>query len=140
MEVNGHAGMYLCFCESEKKKKWENADVKFINDVKRIIQTILTKRITKNSLASSYASLEAILENVGCAIYVRDPQTGHILYANEKYQKFFKKTLEELPLSPVSLQDATETKNGLFREIYSEKENRWFDCYSTHVQWVDGRK
>ena len=81
--------------ESEKKKKWENADVKFINDVKRIIQTILTKRITKNSLASSYASLEAILENVGCAIYVRDPQTGHILYANEKYQKFFKKTLEE---------------------------------------------
>ena len=35
------------FCESEKKKKWENADVKFINDVKRIIQTILTKRITK---------------------------------------------------------------------------------------------
>lgn len=110
MEVNGHAGMYLCFCESEKKKKWENADVKFINDVKRIIQTILTKRITKNSLASSYASLEAILENVGCAIYVRDPQTGHILYANEKYQKFFKKTLEELPLSPVSLQDATETK------------------------------
>ena len=76
----------------------------------------------------------AILENVGCAIYVRDPQTGHILYANEKYQKFFKKTLEELPLSPVSLQDATETKNGLFREIYSEKENRWFDCYSTHIQ------
>ena len=140
VEVNGHAGMYLCFCESEKKKKWENADVKFINDVKRIIQTILTKRITKNSLASSYASLEAILENVGCAIYVRDPQTGHILYANEKYQKFFKKTLEELPLSPVSLQDATETKNGLFREIYSEKENRWFDCYSTHIQWVDGRK
>lgn len=91
VEVNGHAGMYLCFCESEKKKKWENADVKFINDVKRIIQTILTKRITKNSLASSYASLEAILENVGCAIYVRDPQTGHILYANEKYQKFFKR-------------------------------------------------
>ena len=71
VEVNGHAGMYLCFCESEKKKKWENADVKFINDVKRIIQTILTKRITKNSLASSYASLEAILENVGCAIYVK---------------------------------------------------------------------
>lgn len=39
------------FVKSEKKKKWENADVKFINDVKRIIQTILTKRITKNSLA-----------------------------------------------------------------------------------------
>lgn len=43
------------FVKVKKKKKWENADVKFINDVKRIIQTILTKRITKNSLASSYA-------------------------------------------------------------------------------------
>lgn len=140
IEVNGHASMYLCFCENEKKKKWEIADIKFINDVKRIIQTILTKRITKNSLASSYASLEAILENVGCAIYVKDPQTGHILYANEKYQNSFKKALEELPISPLSLQNATETKNGLFREIYSEKENRWFDCYSTHIQWVDGRE
>ena len=131
IEVNGHASMYLCFCENEKKKKWEIADIKFINDV---------KRITKNSLASSYASLEAILENVGCAIYVKDPQTGHILYANEKYQNSFKKALEELPISPVSLQNVTETKNGLFREIYSEKENRWFDCYSTHIQWVDGRE
>ena len=87
------------FVKVRKRKNGKMRMLKFINDVKRIIQTILTKRITKNSLASSYASLEAILENVGCAIYVRDPQTGHILYANEKYQKFFKKTLEELPLS-----------------------------------------
>ena len=140
IDVSGKTGMYVCFCEDEKERIWDGGEIKFVNDVRRIIQTILVKRIAKNSLASSYASLEAILENVGCAIYVRDPQTGHILYANEKYQKFFKKTLEELPLSPVSLQDATETKNGLFREIYSEKENRWFDCYSTHIQWVDGRK
>lgn len=140
IEINGEAAMYLCFFELRKRRIWDVSDIKFLNEVKQIVQSILIKRITKNSLASSYASLEAILENVGCAIYVRDPQTGHILYANEKYQKFFKKTLEELPLSPVSLQDATETKNGLFREIYSEKENRWFDCYSTHIQWVDGRK
>ena len=70
IEVNGHATMYLCFCEKSKDRIWDVSDIKFVNDVKRIIQSILVKRIAKNSLASSYASLEAILENVGCGICV----------------------------------------------------------------------
>lgn len=140
VDVNGHASMYLCFCEDEKKRKWEIADTKFMNDVKCIIQTILSKRIAKNSLASSYASLEAILENVGCAIYVKNPQTGHILYANQRYQNSFKKALEELPISPTRLDAASEIKNEYIKEIYSKKENRWFDFYSTQIQWVDGRE
>ena len=139
VEVNGHTGMYLCFSESTKKKEWEIPDIKFMNDVKRIIQTVLTKRITKNSLASSYASLEAILENVGCAIYVKDPDSGCILYANQKYQTSFKKAIEGLPVSLDKLSGLQQAHNGYFKEIYSEKENRWFDYYCTKIQWVDGR-
>mgnify|MGYP006978951782 CR=1 FL=1 len=39
-----------------------------------------TKKITTNSLAGSYASLEAILENSGCGIYVADMSKSEILY------------------------------------------------------------
>lgn len=140
VEANGQSSMYLCFLEYGKKRKWEMSDIKFMNDVKRILQTILTKRITKNSLISSYTSLEAILENVGCAIYVKDPNTGNILYANEKYKKYFKKTLEELAVSPEQRnRDMAESKKDFFEEIYSAKEHRWFHYCCTKIQWVDGR-
>lgn len=74
--------------EEHEERNWEVTDVKFVNDVRRIIQSILLKRIAKNSLASSYASLEAILENVGCGIYVKDPVSGRILYSNQRLRAF----------------------------------------------------
>ena len=88
VEVNTRAEMYLCFLEEHEERNWEVTDVKFVNDVRRIIQSILLKRIAKNSLASSYASLEAILENVGCGIYVKDPVSGRILYSNQRLRAF----------------------------------------------------
>lgn len=89
IDVSGKTGMYVCFCEDEKERIWDGGEIKFVNDVRRIIQTILVKRIAKNSLASSYASLEAILENVGCGIYVMDTQENTILYTNQHFRKAF---------------------------------------------------
>ena len=87
IDVGGKTGMYVCFCEDEKERIWDSGEIKFVNDVRRIIQTILVKRIAKNSLASSYASLEAILENVGCGIYVMDTKENTILYTNQRFRK-----------------------------------------------------
>ena len=74
--------MYVCFFDEEDDRSWGKYDVKFLNDTKRVIQSILTKKITTNSLAGSYASLEAILENSGCGIYVADMSKSEILYMN----------------------------------------------------------
>lgn len=70
--VNEKSGMYLAFVEERFPRLWSQEEIKFLNDVKQIVQSILAKRITKNSLASSYASLEAILENMGCGVCVAD--------------------------------------------------------------------
>lgn len=89
VEINGEAAMYLCFFELRKRRIWDVSDIKFLNEVKQIVQSILIKRITKNSLASSYASLEAILENVGCGICVRDMLSEKILYTNQQFHRLF---------------------------------------------------
>jgi len=47
VEVNARAEMYLCFLEEHEERNWEVTDVKFVNDVRRIIQSILLKRIAK---------------------------------------------------------------------------------------------
>ena len=139
IEVNGRVSMYFCLCEKEREKIWENSDVKFANDVKRIIQSILVKRIAKNSLASSYASLEAILENVGCGIYVKDPVSGQILYTNQRFRESFRASVERGVLEQYMEKSMADSESDYFSEIYSETENRWFDFHRTRISWVDGR-
>lgn len=138
VEVNGHAAMYLCFCEKSKDRIWDVSDIKFVNDVKRIIQSILVKRIAKNSLASSYASLEAILENVGCGIYVKDPVSNQTLYTNQRFRESFRGSVENGLLEQY-LVNNQEEGSDYFREVYAEGENRWFDVHRTRINWVDGR-
>lgn len=138
IEVSGHAAMYLCFCEKSKDRIWDVSDIKFVNDVKRIIQSILVKRIAKNSLASSYASLEAILENVGCGIYVKDPVNNQTLYMNQRFRESFRGSVENAVLEKYLAKNQEEASD-YFREVYAEEENRWFDVHRTRINWVDGR-
>lgn len=139
IEVNGEVGMYLCFYETERERVWETQEIKFIGDAKQVLQSILAKRIAKNSLASSYASLEAILENVGCGIYVKDPITRKILYTNQQFHEMFKakKDVEEFEL--LLEEQYTGNPMGKSTEVYSDIENRYYDICYTQINWVDGR-
>ena len=46
-------------------------------------------------MASSYASLETILDNVGGAVYVQDLTTGSVLFLNRSMKHTFEKELKE---------------------------------------------
>lgn len=138
IEANGKNVMYLCFYEIDKERIWTVNDIKFINDVKRIIQSILTKRIAKNSLASSYSSLEAILENVGCGIYVYDIERLNLLYTNQKFKQLFGNSISAGKIQQL-LEEQSEAALGTFHEIYSVEEDRWLDVNQTKIKWVDGR-
>lgn len=140
IEINGRLGMYLCMYEFEKERSWNVEDIKFISDIKRVIQSILTKRITKNSLVGSYTSLEAILENVGCSIYVADYDRKKVLYVNENFKQFFQ--IEKMD---------KETETEIFAKSFSVREfgakeffikylDKWVDIRQTQINWVDGRK
>ena len=136
--INNKNTMYLCFWEKYQDRVWDVTEVKFMNDVKRIIQSILVKRIAKNSLATSYASLEAILENVGCGIYVRNPKNNQVLYVNQKFTDSFKQVLEEKGID-YYIQSTLESK-GHYKEFHFEKKHLWLDLRCTHIQWVDGKQ
>lgn len=138
--IGGVVSMYVCFNECKNEKIWDIEDIKFTNNAAKVIQSILIRRIQKNSLASSYASLEAILDNVGSAIYVKDIESKKVLFANKMLktafdQEFKDGTLDELFESgrPIG------TKGGTF-EINSLMRNRWYDLHYTYINWVDGRQ
>lgn len=140
IEINGKNDMYLCFYEFEKERIWNMEDIKFINDVKRVIQGILERRIAKNSLAGSYASLEAILENVGCAIYVVDYDREEVLYMNQFFRQMIAKDMDKQSLNEYFFATENQEREIPQKEIHLSKHDMWLDMNQVEITWVDGRK
>lgn len=135
IEVNGQIIMYLN-AWMNREKIWEIEAIRFLHDMKRIVQSIISKRISQNSLSSSFASLEAILKNIGCGIFVEDLQTKDILFRNEMYGHKISKELEARPLP---LDETGHMKTAKFEEISIPSARRWFDMRYAEILWVDGK-
>lgn len=140
LKINGKVVMYLCFYDTAEYKIWENADIRFVSDTRRVIQNSLVKRVAKNSLAGSYTSLQAILENVGCGIYVADYKSRSILYMNRKLKELFAKSVAGNGLEEMIFSEKEVERSQYFEEYYSAVEERWMDARKTEIDWVDGRR
>ncbi|NLL76926.1 MAG: EAL domain-containing protein [Clostridiales bacterium] len=137
--ISGTISLYACFGENIKERQWRVEDVKFLNDATKILQSVITKRAHKNTLDSSYASLEMILDNVGSSVYVRDMQTGEVLFANRSMRNNFSKEIKNNTLDSLFEKDLIKGNRRGKQEVYHEERERWYDLYYTHITWVDGR-
>ncbi len=137
LKVNEKPGLYIAFV-SLTPKKWAVEELKFLQDVKRVLQTVLLKRITKNSLASSYTALEAILENAGCGINVVELGSDKSLYSNDKFKNLLddsedmKEMIEVIRHTDMSVEH--------IRGYYMSNSDKWFDITFARTHWVDGRE
>lgn len=139
--IQNHAPiMYAIFADTTACKEWKMEESKFLSDVIRVLQSILTKRLQRNSIASSYKSLEAILDNVGSAIYVRDIETGKILIANKICKSTFAKEMENGKLEEIFEGNVRSRIGTSCMEIEYAARRRWYDMNTTYIQWVDGRR
>ena len=129
--------MCVCFNQSDRNRIWKVEEIKFISDAVKILQNILSRRIQKNSLISSYASLEAILDNLISCICVRDLQ-GKLLFANKKFRHTFAKELENGGLEKL-LEACGAANTGDPAEINWPETRRWYDALHTEISWMDGR-
>ena len=140
IRIRNKIAMYLFFGEVRKDKKWRAEEVKFASDVSKILQSMLERRIARNSMASSYQSLTEILNMMGSGVYVRDLETEEMLFANELLQHNFEAELKHGTLNRI-LEEARPIglKEG-FYELQHLSRNRWYDMHCRHINWVDGRK
>lgn len=118
---------------------WMMSEIKFVADAVKVLQSILTKRIQKNSLAGSYAALEAVLDNVGCAIYVTDKNTGERLFANSRLKNTFAKELKDNTFIELIKQGVIEGMESGTYEIDHSEAGHWYDLAFKQISWVDGR-
>ena len=134
--INAVPSMYACFAQEEDERVWSIEEIKFVNDSVKILQSILVKRVQKNSIASSFESIETILDNVGSAVYVRDLNTGRMLFANSMMQTMFKDDIVSGKINSIISQGIKDESGA--SEIYYEANNKHYDMYYTKIKWVDG--
>lgn len=134
--INNMPEMYVCFYEKTVDRTWSIEEIKFINDSVKILQSILTRRVQRNSIASSYESIETILDNVGSAVYVRELSSRKMLFANSIMRKTFAREIEDGSIDSL-LSVKIEGDSGVC-EFYQKSLDRTYDMYYTQITWVDG--
>ena len=138
--INGHAAMYICFTETLKERSWKLEEVKFIKNAVKIIEGVIAKRIQKNSLASSYASLESVLEHIGCGIYVRRIEDNKPLFINRYFKEIFSEEIEYFKIDTILDKMLYMGNNSGYCEWGQHAMNRWYDIKYAPITWVDGRQ
>ena len=133
-----NGNMVLSLNYRKQKHRWSVEEIRFTADAVRILQSILTRRIQKNSLASSYEVLKAILDNVGCAVYVTDPKSGNIIFANNMLRKTFAAEWKNGTLQALVEQEARPNAGGGSYEIFYGERESWYDLIYRKIPWVDG--
>lgn len=138
--INGQLSMYICFTETVKDRSWKIDEVKFIKNAVKIMEGVITKRIQKNSLASSYASLESILEHIGCGIYVRRIEDNKPLFINRYFKETFSEEIEHFKIDTILDKMLYMGNNSGYCEWGQHAMNRWYDIKYAPITWVDGRQ
>lgn len=138
--LRDRVSLYACFEMKRVERNWELEEIKFLSDSVKVMQSILVKRIQKNSLAGSYAALEEILNNVGSSIYVRDKQSGRLLFANRCLRSDFRDEVEQNRLAEIFESEIPQESEEGSLEISLEDKGSWYDFLYKNIIWVDGRE
>lgn len=136
VENNKQNSVYICYCDRYRDRVWKLDEIQFMKDTVRILQSIIEKRVQKNSIASSYASLEEILENIGCAVIVFDQNRHEIQFMNQRTNLMF-------PQGELDLKFLEDIKQVLLQnktyEFCDKKRETWYEAHLNEVRWVDGK-
>lgn len=132
--------IFLCLIRIQEKLPWDPEEVSFMEDSVKVLQSVLARRLQKNSLASSYEALESVLDNVICEIYVKDQENGKVLFANRRCRYTFAQELQEGTFDTLLDQGNKIGKGSELYEIHHAKHNRWYDMFYTEIKWVNGRR
>ena len=138
--INGKTAMYAFYVDNKINREWGIDEVKFFGDATKVIQSSATNRIQRNSITSSYKSLETILDNVGSAIYVRDINSSNIVYVNRMCKNTFENEIKSGAIVGLFEESSRYNTASSYREVNYKERNRWYDVTSTNMTWVDGRR
>ena len=137
--INGVIAMYFAIFDSERAIEWDKMQIQFINDISIIIQSIAQKKITGNSLLSSYEVLKEILSNIGSGIIVCNKDNATVLFENRIAQES-QEIRRSMKAGIEDFFDVDFVYNGRATEYYDSESGLWFEIKFADLTWIDGSR
>ncbi len=136
--IEEHVSMYLCFIMRNEARKWKVKELSFLNQVKYVVRTILSARMTQNSVAGAYAALDEVLENAAYALAVAAPGEDDYIYANERFGHILEdprdcQNFHDLVAESFGEEDVSD------RTFYADVAKCWYKVHIAPIRWMDGR-
>lgn len=134
--INDTIAMYFAVFDTKKSISWSKQQIQFLHDTAIVIQSIAQKKVTGNSLLSSYEVLKEILSNIGSGIIVCDKDNGTVLFENriaessQQIRRTMKCGIEDYFNMNLS--------NGRPSEYYDSESGLWFEIKFADLTWIDG--
>lgn len=119
---------------------WDPAEVKFTADVVKVLQSILTRGANKGASSGSGGALEAVLDNVGSALYVTDARSGAMVFANKISRDIFFAEIQDKSFDDLIRRGVESGTNSGVAEIFFERSLRWYEMTYKETVWTDGKK
>lgn len=132
-------GIVLTLNHRTRLHSFSPREIAFVEDAVKILQSIISGQIQKSLLEGSYQTLENILDNVVCGIYVTDLRTKEPLFMNKRLQSDFAPELRNNTFEKLLQKGLDRGKGGGRLEVCHEEKERWYELASGEIAWMDGR-
>lgn len=137
--INNVRAMFVVIADKERDIAADKETLDFVLDVVSIIQNIAQKKVTNNSLLSSYEVLKDILGNIGSGIIVCSKSTGTVLFENDVVMNVreVKDTIRDCFESIYKMSNIDEALKAPM-EKYNSESGLWFEVKFSELKWIDG--
>ncbi len=135
--VEDEVSMYLCFIMRHEARKWKVKELAFLNHAKYVVRTILSTRMTENSLAGAYAALDELLENAAYALAVAAPGEDDYIYANEGFGRILSDPRDAQNFHDLVAESFK--KDVVDMTFYADAAKCWYKVHVAPARWMDGR-
>lgn len=129
--------MYAAFNESRTERYWSIDEIKFLSDATKIMQSINMRRIQNNNIAASFESLQAVLDNVGACVYVRELASGKLKFINRMLRQYFITELKEDKLQEIFEKHIPSKSESGRVELEYEAKERHYELFYSHLNWMN---
>ena len=147
--LDGEHYGFVCFDDCIVERRWNDDTTRFLKNVANLISSVLSRQSAANKLAQNQKTYETVLDNVDSYIFVADPLTCEIVFANRSFRTAFGEACvgqdarsyldietKEILRTAHSSESGTSTD---YPEIYCARTGEWLAVSSEDMTWVDGK-
>lgn len=142
---------FICFDECVVERYWDEDVLRFLATTSKLVSTAVMRRRNAEALGTSQRTMETVLDNVPTYIYVTDPKTNEIIFANAAFKRDFQHDgdtasgnslhglISKYCAEHTEIDDEAMRLKPAYFELPFGDSDTWLGIQCSVIPWLDGR-